>query len=61
MSCESYVRKRTVFEVGFDKKEHQDDAPLYFKDDRELLAYLLHQEQMAEQIETVSYESVTSD
>ncbi len=61
MSCESYVRKRAVFHVRFDRNEHHDEDPLIFKDDYELLAYLLHQEQIAENSEIVSFESVTSD
>ena len=61
MSCESYVRKRTVFEVGFKKGRSKDAGQQEFKDDHELLAYLLYQEQLAENHEPVSFESVTSD
>lgn len=61
MSCEGYVRKRPVYEVGFGKKKSNDEPPLQFSDDREFLAYLIEQEHMAEYSETVSFESRTSD
>ena len=61
MSCESYVRKRSVYEVGFADQGKPEEPPLQFRDDHELLAYLLEQEYMAELCETVSYESLTSD
>ncbi len=61
MSCEGYVRKRSVYEVGFGKNRVNDESPLKFRDDHELLAYLLDQEHMAENCEIVSFESPTSD
>jgi len=61
MSCEGYVRKRSVYEVRFGKQERPAEAPLQFRDDHELLAYLLEQEYMAEHCEIVSFESPTSD
>ena len=61
MSCEGYVRKRSVYEVGFAKQGQSEEAPLQFRDDHELLAYLLEQEYMAEHCEIVSFESPTSD
>jgi len=61
MSCEGYVRKRSGYEVGFGKEKSNDESSLKFRDDHELLAYLLDQEYMAEHCETVSFESPTSD
>ena len=61
MSCEGYVRKRSVYEVGFGKKRSSDELSLQFRNDHEFLAYLIEQEHMAEYNETVSFESPTSD
>jgi len=61
MSCEGYVRIRSVYEVGFGRKKSRDESPLKFRDDHEFLAYLIEQEHMAEHCETVSFESPTSD
>ena len=61
MSCEGYVRKRSVYEVGFRKNKTSDEPALEFRDDHELLAYLLDQEYKAEHCESVSFESHTSD
>lgn len=61
MSCESYVRKRSVFNIDFGKLERAEDPLLQFRNDYELLAYLLDQELKAEQTEAVSFESLTSD
>ena len=47
--------------VGLKNEYPKDEPSFYFEDDHELLAYLLYEEQMAEQCETVSYESCTSD
>jgi len=61
MSCESYVRKRSVLNIDFGKLERAEDPLLQFRNDYELLAYLLDQELKAEQTEAVSFESLTSD
>lgn len=61
MSGESYMRKRSVYEVGFGKKKQTEKESLRFNDDHELLAYLIEQEHMAEKAQSVSYDSLTSD
>ena len=61
MSCEGYIRKRSDYEVGFGKQAKPQEPPLQFRDDHELLAYLKELEHVAEQCESVSYESLTSD
>lgn len=61
MSCEGYVRNRAIYEIGFDHQEQKNGVQLLFKDDHELLDYLLEQEHQAEQDSAVSFESYTSD
>ena len=61
MSGEGYMRKRSDYEVGFGKRNHNELPAKQFRDDHELLAYLVEQERVAELCETVSFESLTSD
>jgi len=54
MSCEDYLRKKFSVRVGHGMQDAKDKA-LSFKDDRELLAYLLSQERnsgVAQQVGT---------
>lgn len=61
MSCEGYVLNREHYAAGMGRAESQNDVPLIFDDDHDLLDYLLEQEHLAEQNAIVSYDSYTSD
>jgi len=46
MSCDSYYRHKVIMEIG--AKKDGGTEPERFKDDRELLAFLLEQEKKME-------------
>lgn len=46
MSCDNYYRHKIVMEIG--TKKRSDNERMNFKDDHELLAYLLEQEKQME-------------
>ena len=61
MYCDFYERKKVFLEVGVKAGDKRQACPDKFKDDKELLAYLMSREQLADEVQAVSLDSPTSD